>query len=188
MFLRNVFVLEFHQKRFCKKIFLFLFLHFIIRLERIDSTPGTEIRHEKSETIDMGGAKSYYVYYRMEDARKNRNIFCKCWYGLWYGIELVFTFFLWIWKLLKWTLMTSFWLILLIINFVCSIQLFLFHHSPVLGTDGLDFCSSSQTDDDPLAAAACTLGQDQCGIVNYIILPNVFRYLIPRYITLCITC
>eukprot|EP01084_Bolivina_argentea_P015628 29297_1 len=40
------------------------------RMNRIDSTPNT--RTEKSETIDMNGAKSYYVYYRMEDRRKKK--------------------------------------------------------------------------------------------------------------------
>ena len=160
------------------------------RLERIDTTPASQLerRTEKSETIDMGGAKSYYVYYRMEDQRKNRNLCCKCLYGLWWLLEYLYLLFLFLYKLFKWLIKTSFWLIIFTFNFICSIWLFYIHHSPIVGADTMDFCSQGDKDSDPLTNRACTIGQDTCGVVNWIILPDVEKYLIPRYITLIIAC
>ena len=154
------------------------------RLERIDSTPQSRLqrRTEKSETIDMYGAKSYYVYYRMEDQRKNRNICCKFLYCIYYAFMYLGIFILWLCYLTKWLFVTSLWMITLILNFILSIQLFFIHHSPILGADNMDFCSDHDNQN------ACTIGQDTCGIINWIILPDVSKYLVPRYITLTIAC
>ena len=159
------------------------------RLERVDSTPHSRLaRLDKSETIDMYGAKSYYVYYRMEDQRKNRNICCKFLYCLYYGCVYIWLFCLWLFQLIKWIFITSFWLIVLILNWLMSVQLFFIHHSPVLGTDLLDFCTNDDKNSNNLTKAACNMGQNTCGIVNWVILPDVQKYVIPRYITLIITC
>ena len=161
------------------------------RLESVDdSTPQSRRnrRLDKSETIDMGGAKSYYVYYRMEDQRKNRNICCKFLYCLYYGCVYIWLFCLWLYQLIRWVFITAFWLIVLILNWLMSVQLFFIHHSPVLGTDVMDFCSNDDKNSNNLTKAACNIGQNTCGIVNWVILPDVQKYVVPRYITLIVAC
>eukprot|EP01083_Nonionella_stella_P005356 15467_1 len=130
---------------------------------------------EKSETIDMSGAKSYYAYYRMKDRRKNRHICCKILklpLYLWY-------FIYWVLKCTQWLIQTAFWLIIFLVNFICSCQLFWIHHSPILGIDFMDFCAHSVSN-----SVTCAIGHGECGASKWIILKDVDKYLFPRHITL----
>ena len=141
------------------------------------SSPNT-IQTEQSDTMDIG--KSYYAYYRLQDWRKNRNVCCR-------AMEYIFIFIVYLFKLIIWCFKTAFWIILLFLNFVCSMLLFYIHHSPVLGIDNLDFCTDSQMNENALTKSSCDIATE-CGIANFIILPNVTKYLLPRYITLSISC
>ena len=117
---------------------------------------------EKSETADMNGVNSYYAYYRMEDERKSRSLCGKCWRAL-------FAVLLYSAALIRWTLKTLGWSILMTLNVLCSLQLFWIFHFPVVATD---------------TSMRLQMVQSECGVVKWMVMPQIGLFFIPRFVTM----
>ena len=122
------------------------------------------------------------AYQEMKDEEHADHHEYKLLYGGWVCIKYLLSLVVFLWKCCLWTLGTSYFLILYVLSFVCSIELFFVHNSPVLGVDGVDFCAKEEDEQ----ASFCVIGQHQCGAVEWIILPHISSFFIPRFITLTV--
>eukprot|EP01084_Bolivina_argentea_P275991 470801_1 len=138
--------------------------------ERIEREPN----ENKSQDVD--------VYHAMNHPNSDTNICGK----LYHAVEYIYVFFHWLCVMIKWIIGPSLWIILLIISLLCSMRLFTMYHSPILGIDNEDFCTDLQMKESSLISKTCHIAENECGVVNWIVLPDVHQYVFPRYCTMIV--
>ena len=111
-----------------------------------------------------------------EESKRYRCVYgcCVCVkYGVWL---MVF-----VWRVCVWMLRTSYLLMIFTLSLFCSVELYFVHNSPVLGVDALDFCAEAAQEE------SCYVGQKECGAIEWIVLPHVAAFFVPRVLTLSVS-